>query len=123
MKHMFLNHLNNSEGYNTKAMSFFFFMEIKRPRREGQGKSSHFQILGHLIYGSEKKDSFSRVQDEWLSTWKNKSLPHTIYNKFIPVLQAYPKAELAVHWETGKNAHHKGKLSTTYRFTIRKEKC
>lgn len=71
----------------------------------GRGKSSqiHFQILGNLIYDSEKKDSFSGVQDDWLSIWKNKSLPHTIYNKFIPVLQAYPKAELAVHRETGNN--------------------
>lgn len=44
----------------------------------------------------KKKDSFSGVQDDWLSISKNKSLPHTIYNKFIPVLQAYPNTELAV---------------------------
>lgn len=62
-----------------------------------QGKNSqmHFQILGNLTYDSEK-DRFSGVQDDWLSIWKNKSLSHTIYNKFIPVLQAYPNAELAV---------------------------
>lgn len=62
-------------------MSFLAWEQIDQCKRTKRPQVD-FQILGNLIYDSEKKDSFSRVQDDWFSIWK-KTIMDTICNKLI----------------------------------------